>query len=80
MAITCKELEDLIQLTMKDCPLPSVVEVLCATKPDDMDIMFNFIKEHYTKEQIEFGVTEFCERVQLMNKLYGEMFGVKESE
>lgn len=78
MAITPKDIRDLVNCTMKDCPLPSVVDVLCATKPDDMDIMFKFIEEHYTEEQIEIGVVEFCARVKFVNKFYENMVGVSD--
>lgn len=70
MAITPQDVRDLVACTMKDCPLPSVVDVLCATTPDDMDIMFNFIKEHYTEEQIKLGGAEFCDRVQTVNRFF----------
>lgn len=76
MALTPQDVRDLVELTMKDCPLPSVADVLCATRPDDMDIMFNFIIEHYTEEQIKIGLAEFLDRVKILNSFYKDMVGV----
>ena len=73
MGITYKELTNLIKLTMIDCPLPSVVDMLCVIGPDDDETvtMLDFIKSHYTREQIKAGIDEYLKRVDFMQTLFG---------
>ena len=71
MAVTKNDLEEIIKVTMKDCPLPSVVSLLhCATE-EDIDIIVAFIKEHYTEEQIKKGAKEYLKHIEFMQQLYG---------
>jgi hypothetical protein len=72
--ITNKQLEDLVSITMKDMPLPKVVDLMCCPNDEGCDSMLTFIKTHYTKEEIEAGITELLERVEFMNQLFS---GVK---
>jgi len=76
MAVTMSQFEDLIKTTMVDCPLPSVADMLCSADVDNFDLMVDFIRTHYTKEQIEEGVAEFHTRVEFIQTV----FGSKESE
>lgn len=72
MAITKDQVMDLVNCTMKDCPLPSVVDVLCSSDEDNWEYMFTFIRTHYTKKQIQEGLEEFHSRVEFVQKLFGK--------
>lgn len=71
--ITTEQAKELIGVTIQDLPLPSVADILCAIGPDDEDAktMLNFIKSHYAREQMRAGIDEYFERLEFMNKLYG---------
>lgn len=71
--ITHKEVSDLIKITMVDCPLPSVADMLCVVGLDDDEAkaMFDWLKAHYTREQLSEGIAEYRERVRQMNQLFG---------
>ena len=80
MAVTYKELINLIKLTMIDCPLPSIADMLCAIGPgdDEATTMFAFIKSHYTREQIRAGIDEYQERIDLVNSIFGDGYDNQE--
>lgn len=73
MAITRNDIISLIKTTMQDCPLPPVADILEAIGPDDSEAkpMFDFIKSHYTKEQICDGIDEYLKHVESMQRLFG---------
>ena len=68
--ITNKDLEDLVSITMKDMPLPKVVDLMCCSDDEGYDNMLTFIKAHYTGEEIKAGVDEFLKRIEFMNQLF----------
>ena len=73
MAITYKEVINLIKLTMIDCPLPPVADILAAIGPDDSEArtMLDFLKSHYTRKQLREGIDEYLKRIEFMQQLYG---------
>lgn len=71
MAVTKNDLEEIIKVTMQDCPLPPVVSLLhCATE-EDIDIIITFIKKYYSKKQIKNGANEYLEDIKLAQRLFG---------
>ena len=71
MMVSTKDLEELINTTMKDCPLPSVADLMLVAKEEDSDVFSKFIMEHYSASQINEGLIEINRRIKLMDQLYG---------
>ena len=71
--ITHEDACNLVKVTMVDCPLPDVADMLTAIGPGDKEaeIMFDFLKSHYTRGQLRNGIAEYGERVRFMNELFG---------
>jgi hypothetical protein len=55
------ELRALIKLTVINCPLPCIADLLQSIRPGDVDAetMFDFIKSHYTRKQMLMGIEEY---------------------
>lgn len=72
--ITKEQAIDLCKLTMVDCPLPSVADMLCAIGPEDgeKDNLMDFLKFHYTRIDLDEGVDEYFRRIKYVNELFGE--------
>jgi len=70
--ITTANVNELIDATMQDCPLPSVADLLCCATKNNAEIMFTFIQKHYNEVAIELGLAEFRERIRFMNHIFGK--------
>ena len=80
MAISREQIDELVGVTMQDCPLPPVADVLCSATEEDADIIIKFIKKYYNKQQIKEGIREYLSRMKLINKMFGGKDGDNDKE
>jgi hypothetical protein len=71
MGITLNDINELINVTMKDCPLPSAADLIQAAREEDAEIFCEFIQEHYDISQIAEGLAEIEHRIKLAQQIYG---------
>ena len=80
MTISREQIDELVGVTMQDCPLPDVADILCFATEEDADIMIEFIKKHYSGEQIKEGSSRYLSRMELVNKIFGGKDGNNDKE
>jgi len=71
--ISSSQLNDIINVTLVDLPMPTVVDLLCAGgewSEWEVDLVVKFIKDHYTKDEILAGIHEFLRRCEFMSILF----------
>lgn len=74
MGVTQTQLKELIDITLQDLPKVPIEDLLCGVceTKEEVDILINFIKEHYTEEEVLAGLEAYLQRCKWMFELYGK--------